>query len=563
MKLEYKYNILLYIFGTLILSSCIFLLFYKDKLLAIILVSTFFVFIILLKKLDLAIILSLFFLIPIINNVLYYNLSITKSEEIRIISLNSYGGIGEIKGRKVYLSGNLEDIKLGDKIIAKVELNKDINIERGIIGEIKIDEYKKLNVDIKGKIYKIRENIFNELKEKLGSRRSALITSMAFGYTEFLDREDQSTMKNLGVLHAVSVSGLHMVLVYSLLSKFLGNKISPIIAIIYVVFTGAATSTIRAYIMLLCLSLAVPFRRSYNPVAGLSLAGIILIIYKPYSIFEVGFQLSFLSTLGIILFNKNINKYMFKLPKVVREGVAISLSSQIFTFPFLILYFREFSLGFLAGNLILMPLINIVVVLGNILALTIQFKILFNYLAFIAYYTTLAIDIISEKLLSILPSILYLNEITALSYIIFLLTIYFYKKGYKNIIYFPISIVFYLFIIIYSPYPKLEYYREGVLSISYKGERNLVAMKDGVDLNKYKTILLSNKEYKGFKAITLNNNDIKIEKLNKNILISNGTNKYLIKLSSEKNDKNYDIIDCKYSNYVKIVLIENNILVIN
>ncbi|MCI6693493.1 MULTISPECIES: ComEC/Rec2 family competence protein [unclassified Clostridium] len=493
---------------------------------------------------------------------MYYNLSCDNNEEIRIISLNNYGGIGEVRGRKVYLTGDFKDIKLGDRLLAKIELNKDINVERGILGEVKIEDYKKLNTDLKGKIYRIREYIFNNLKEKLGSRRAALITSISFGYTEFLDREDESTMKNLGVLHAVSVSGLHMVLVYSLLKKILGNKIAPIVAVIYVIFTGAAISTVRSYIMLLCLSLAIPFRRSYNPLAGLSLAGIILILYKPYSIFEVGFQLSFLSTLGIILFNKKFNKDLYRLPKILREGTAISLSSQVFTFPFLVLYFREFSLGFLAGNIILMPLINAVVILGNILALTINFKIIFNYIVFISYYVTLAIDIISEKLLNILPSILFLNEIIAISYIIMLITIYFYRRGYKNSIYFPTLIIFYLFIIFYSPYPKFEYYKDGILLISYKGERSLIAIKESADLNKYKYILLSNSEYKSFKKIKLNNS-IEIEKINKNILIRNSINRYLIKLSSGKFDGNYDIIDCKHSNYVKIILLKNKVLVTN
>lgn len=562
MKLNNKYNILLYIFLVFILSSSVFLLFYKNKWLAIILVGCFFIFLILIKKLELLIILSLFSLIPIINNYLYYNLSCDNNEEIRIISLNNYGGIGEVRGRKVYLTGDFKDIKLGDRLLAKIELNKDINIERGILGEVKIEDYQKLNTDLKGKIYRIREYIFDNLKDKLGSRRAALITSISFGYTEFLDREDESTMKNLGVLHAVSVSGLHMVLVYSLLKKILGNKIAPIVAVIYVIFTGAAISTVRSYIMLLCLSLAIPFRRSYNPLAGLSLAGIILILYKPYSIFEVGFQLSFLSTLGIILFNKKFNKDLYRLPKILREGTAISLSSQVFTFPFLVLYFREFSLGFLAGNIILMPLINAVVILGNILALTINFKIIFNYIVFISYYVTLAIDIISEKLLNVLPSILFLNEIIAISYIIMLITIYFYRRGYKNSIYFPTLIIFYLFIIFYSPYPKFEYYKDGILLISYKGERSLIAIKESADLNKYKYILLANSEYKSFKKIKLNNS-IEIEKINKNILIRNSINRYLIKLSSGKFDGNYDIIDCKHSNYVKIILLKNKVLVTN
>ncbi|MBD7913986.1 ComEC/Rec2 family competence protein [Clostridium sp. Sa3CUN1] len=562
MKYKENINIVLYIFVVFILSSCIFLLYFKDKWLAIILVSCFFIYLILKRKIDLFIILTLFFLIPIINNIFYYNINLSNLEEVRIISLTNYGGTGEIKGRKFYLSGEFNDLKLGDKILANIELNKDINIEKGIIGEVKVDNYEKLKGDIRSKVYRLREDIFNNIKEKLGSRRAALITSMAFGYTEFLDREDTSNMKNLGVLHAVSVSGLHMVLIYSLLKKICGDKMAPIVAIVYVIFTGCATSTLRSYIMLLCLSLAVPFRRSYNPLSGLSLAGIIIILYKPYSIFEIGFQLSFLSTLGIILFNKKINKYLYKLPKSIREGTSISLSSQVFTFPFLILYFREFSLGFLLGNLILMPFINAIVILGNIMALTFNIKIIFNYLAFICYYFTVVLDLVSEKLIYILPKILYLNEIIAISYIILLITFYFYKKGYKNIIYFNLTIFVYAYFIFYSPFPKIEYYKDGVMSISFKGERSVVAIKDGVDLDKYKIISFAEKEYEDFKKVIINDK-FEIEKINKDILIKSKYKTYLIQLSKKKNNYNYDIIDCKYSNYFKIIILDERILVFN
>lgn len=563
MKLKERKNILLYIFIDFIVSSCTYLLFYKNLWLSIILGSCFFIFLVFfIKKLDLLIILSLFFIVPIISNIFYYNYNFKSNEEIRVISLNSYGGTGEIRGRKVYLSGNLENVKLGDRIIAEISVDKNISIEKGLLAEVKVDNFKILDLDFKGKIYRIREDIFYRLREKLGSRRAALITSISFGYTEFLDREDENTMKNLGVLHAVSVSGLHMVLVYSCLKKIFGEKVAPIVAFIYVLFTGAAVSTIRAYIMLLCSSLAIPFRRSYNALAGLALAGIILILWKPYTIFEVGFQLSFLSTLGIILYNKKLNKTFYKIPKFLRDAVAISLSSQVLTFPFLVLYFKEFSLGFLLGNLLLLPLINIIVYLGNILALTIKFELIFNYISFISYYLTLAIDIVSEKLINITPSILHLNEVTVVSYIIILITVYFYRRGYKNIIYFSSIIFFYIFMFVYSPIPKIEYFKEGILSISYKGERSIFAVKKGVDLDKYKLITCSNKEYKNLKKIKINNN-IKVEKIKNDILINYNNKRYFIKLSSGNYNKNYDIIDCKYSNYVKIVFINNKLVVIN
>ena len=86
-------------------------------------------------------------------------------------------------------------------------------------------------------------------------------------------------------------------------------------------------------------------------------------------------------------------------------------------------------------------------------------------------------------------------------------------------------------------------------------------MKENVDLKKYKTITFSNNEYRTFKNIKLNN--IEIENNNKNILIRNNINEYIIKLSNKKINYNYDIIDCKYSNYVKIILLKNKVLIIN
>ncbi|WP_394884166.1 ComEC/Rec2 family competence protein, partial [Clostridium tertium] len=365
----------------------------------------------------LTIILIAFFFIPIINNIYYYNLEVGEKENVRIISINSYGATAEVSKRKIYLSGNLKNVKLGERLIITGEFTKEINQEKGVIGEFKVDDFKKLDVDLKGKIYRIREDIFNSLKEKLGYRRAAIVTSISFGYSDFLDRDDEEDMKNLGVLHAISVSGLHMVLVYSILKRIFGSKFAPIVSIIYVIFTGAALSTVRSYIMMLFMGLATPLKRNYNPPASLSMAGVVLILYKPYSVFEVGFQLSFLATLGIILFNKSINKKLYKFPKFLREGISICLSSQVFTFPILIIYFKEFSLGFLMGNLILLPLINIVVVLGNLLAVLVKFNTLFNYIAFITYYVTLFIDISTEWLLNITPNALYLNEMVIICYI--------------------------------------------------------------------------------------------------------------------------------------------------
>ena len=85
----------------------------------------------------------------------------------------------------------------------------------------------------------------------------------------------------------------------------------------------------------------------------------ILTIFKPYSIFEISFHLSYLATLGIILMNKKMNNMLYKFPGKLREGISIALSAQIFTVPYLLLIFRDLSLNFIIGNLCLVPFVNI------------------------------------------------------------------------------------------------------------------------------------------------------------------------------------------------------------
>lgn len=557
-----KENIIIYIFISFIISSFSILLLFKNKWLAIIIVSSFFIFVYLKTNIKVTIINLIFFLIIVINNLFYYGIDILKEENARVLRVYSYGALGDINNRKIYLNGNFKDINIGDRLIISGHFNEDTNIEKGVIGNFNVENYSVLKADFKTKILNFREYIFKCISEKLGKRRASIITSISFGYDEYLESEDEEDMKVLGILHAISVSGLHMVLIYSLLKKLLGNKIAPFIALLYVIFTGSEASTLRAYIMMLTLGFAVPLKRNYSPIGGLSLAGSILILLKPYSVFEIGFQLSFLATLGIIIFNNNTNKFFYKLPKYLRESLSIIISAQVFTFPFLILYFREFSIGFILGNLILIPLINIVVILGNLLVLTVKIKFIFNYLIFISYYLTLFIDILINKLINILPGTLYLNEIIAIFYIISSIVIYFYIKGYKKIIYFQFIYLIYFYYLIYSPFPTFQYYKDGILSINYKGERIVTRVNNKADIEKYKSITLSKYVYEDFKNIYIKNN-IKISKFNKDIILKNKNKEYLIKISRQETDYSYDIIDCKDSNYFKIILINDKIYILS
>lgn len=555
-------NYLPYIFGGFILGSIIFEIFNRYVWLAIFIASCFFTLIYFYRNILFLIITFLFFIIALGNNVNYYNYVPNSIEEVRVTKVNYYGGKGKINGRNVYLNGNMKDVKMGDRLLVSGEFIENKQRNTGILGTYKIDNIKILRQDYKTNLYRLREKIFYRIKEKLGWRRASLVTSISFGYTEFLDEEDKSDMKNFGLMHLVAVSGLHMALIYGIINKLFSYKISPFIALGYLLFTGASVSTIRAYIMILCMDLSLPLKRNYNPIAGISLAGIIILLMRPYSIFEIGFQLSFLATIGIILFNKNLNKKLYKLPKYLREGISICLSAQVFVFPTLVIYFKEFSIGFILANLIISPLISILIILGNLLAITIFIPAIFNYLCFLTHYVTRGIDIVFEVLEGTACSLVYFNENIALMYLVVLISFYFCKNGYRQFIYMPIMAFIYICVVIYSPFPTIQYYRDGAILVSYKGEKVPIMLKSDINIEKLKKITLTKGMYREIRRIAIGDK-VSLESMGKNFILKNRGKEYLLVLSRDKTYKEYDIINFRENNFDKIILLLDDVIILD
>lgn len=552
-------NPLQYIFIAFILSSFFYKTYSSDKLLAIIIVSSFLCLLLFYKGMTIGIILTLFFAVGLYNNILFYDYTLREIEEIRVESIKSYYVIGKASGRLVYLDIEKEDLKVGDKILAKGKFKSEKDISRGIIGEYEVNSYTVEKKDLINKLYNQREILYNAIKSRLGQRKAGFITSVAFGYSEALDSEDRADMKVFGISHAVAVSGLHMALVYGMLKSVFGTKISLVIAFLYVLFTGASPSTVRAFTMIFIMNFALVVKRNYNSLAAISLAGIILLLKNPYDLFALGFQLSFLATLGIILFNKNINKKLYKLPQYFRKAISVSISSQILTIPVLIYSFSEFSLNFLIGNILILPFINILVVLGNSLLIVYKFKFIFNYVLYLCYFCIKAIDNIMDFLWSYKIEVLYLNFTVAYFYSILLITYYFYKKNYKRFIILPIMALIYIGIITYNPVPNIKYYREGGILVSFKGERVLIQTKSIIDKIKLKRITMANKVYKEFFKINIGD-DIRIRKESKNYILDIDGKEYMLLVNKEKINGEYDIIDFSTGELQEVIIFDKKVI---
>ena len=559
MNNNYFNNPLPYIFIVFMLSYFSYEMYSKNTILASFYVVSFFVFIMYFKGKYIMFILALFFIVALNNIIYFYNYTPGEIEEVRITEVKNYYGKGEINGRIVSLSNVNEKIEVGNKLLVKGKFTENKNIGTGVIGDYKIEDYKILKSDFIDKLYKRRKYVFESIESKLGERKAALITSVSFGYKSELNEDHKELMKNLGISHVISISGLHLVLVYSVLRRLLGVKLSLVLALVYVLFSGASAPAVRAYIMIVILNVGKIVKRNYNPIAALSLAGIILILEKPYYIYNLGFVLSFLATLGIILFNKDLNKKLYKLPNSIRNTIAISLSAQILTLPVIILYFNEVSLNFIVGNIIVIPFINVLVVLGNILIFIVEIPSIFNYIMYICHYIIKYIDIIMYKIDNMSLDLMYFHYTVAYFYIALLMTYYFYKKGFKRFIYYPLIIFFYILVAIYSPLPKIRYYNEGGLLISYKGNRVLIQTKDEVDENKLMAVSLSSNISEDFNEIIIEK-EIKIKRYGENYILQTVNNEYLLFVNYENLNNDYDIIDFRKGDIKEIVIFENEII---
>lgn len=558
-KLEEINNPIIYIFSA-VAVSCICYGIYDDfRGLSILIGVLFFIYILFYFGIKFEIFIIIFFIIGLYINIAYYNIPNSIDNVVRIIEVNNYNTIGKVKGKNVILDSKYK-FSEGRQYHIKgaVLYNKDTY--EGICGTLKAYEIYPMKDDFISRLYKFKKNIFFRLKENIGGRKAGLITSMAFGDSKNIDIGDKADMKNYGIIHSICVSGLHVAIIYGFLKCFLGNKIGLALCIVYILFTGCNYSSIRAFIMLSTVEGAKLFKRNNNSLSALSLSALILLIYKPYSIMEISFHLSYLATLGIILLNRNINCKLYKLPEWIRNNLSVTISAQYFTFPYMILVFRDFSLNFILGNLILIPFVNILVILGNMLILVYNIPSLFDFISYICMYIIRLMDFIMNKMDVYSLPMFYGSEYTVFFYFWIIISYYFVKKGYKKMMYLPAVSILVIAVSMYSPVLNIKYYKEGALLVSYMGDRVLVSSKKGIDMERLLKVSNSTESYKIEKNINFKGK-CSLRVIKNDYILKIKDKEIVLKISSNKNYYNdYDIINFKDGPVNRIYIFDNKFI---
>jgi competence protein ComEC len=239
------------------------------------------------------------------------------------------------------------------------------------------DHLIKLNSNTGNKVIKYAIEVRKrqvEIYRKLihNDEAFAVASTLVLGYRADLSKETLATYSKTGTIHALSVSGMHVGIIYIFLNwalYFLDKKralkifklllISSLIWY-YSLLTGFSPSVLRSAIMLTVYILAKAFNKNSNSYNILAFTAFCLLVYNPFLIWDVGFQLSFLAVFGLIYLQPKIYKWFYIKNKWLDKlwaTVALSLAAQIATFPLSIYYFHQFPLYFIFSNLfILIPL---------------------------------------------------------------------------------------------------------------------------------------------------------------------------------------------------------------
>lgn len=372
--------------------------------------------------------------ISFINIISYYSIQndYVSLKQFRVVNKNSKDVIlksRDIISRKYIIKDfeNLDDIKIGMILNLDGEIKKLSYYDVGVVGEIKNYKINEFKTDFIYKFINMKNVIKDFFVMKFGDEKGNILSGLTFGDTSGLDKEYKNDLKSLGLVHILSVSGFHMNLIFMFISKILSVAPSLFISFLYLMFTGVKVSGIRAFTMMFLKQTAPKLYRTYDGINALCVAGVIILLLRPYEIFNMGFVYSFSATLGILMFNRKINDYFYKMPKLLADSVSLILSAQIFIFPISILIERKLEFGFLLSNMLLVPFYSVLMIFGILFVFFGMVPIVNEIILYLINFIFAVIDggILFIKMIT--PKGIYLNDYIII-FILCLYAIYFLSK---------------------------------------------------------------------------------------------------------------------------------------
>ena len=219
----------------------------------------------------------------------------------------------------------------------------------------------------------LRESIDKNIGHNLEGPQKELAQALALGghYGE-LGEDQMKAFSYTGLIHILSISGSHIALLLALvygLGRFIKLKkrtcliLGIIVACIYCGIVGGDAPVLRATMMSILMCIAYIKGRLYQAKQALCICAILCVIYDPFSLFDVSFQLSFGATYGLLIWGKVLYERIQWLPRWIKTPLVLCVSAQLLILPLQLYYFHYISITSLLAACIVAPLLDISIVL--------------------------------------------------------------------------------------------------------------------------------------------------------------------------------------------------------
>jgi competence protein ComEC len=302
---------------------------------------------------------------------------------------------------KIYLKQNLYPrYNYGDKLKLKCELEKPETIE-DFRYDMYLARYKVFAICQGAKIEKIGDGEGNflfrgifSLKQVVASRinklwhepNASFMAGLLYGYRGGLG-ELNELFSRTGVTHIVAISGYNISIIATVLITICVHLLIPrkkafwfitVGIILFVLFAGASASVVRAGIMGVIVLLAKQMGRTSNVGNVMVLTAVVMTIHNPLIlIWDAGFQLSFIATLGLVYLTPLIRDWFVHVPEVlgIRESIISTLAAIISTLPLILFQFGRLSIVAPIVNVLILWIIPLIMLLGFV-------SVIFSFILF-------------------------------------------------------------------------------------------------------------------------------------------------------------------------------------
>lgn len=227
---------------------------------------------------------------------------------------------------------------------------------------------------------KVRDRLVAMLAEALPDKEErSVVSALTLGYRTEIDQETLDYFASTGAMHVLSVSGLHVALIFMILGFLLSflkrGKIGPIVFSvvmisflwIYAFISGFSPPVQRSTVMFTFVIIGNGIRRPVNIYNSLTASALFLIMLNPNVLFDVGFQLSYLAIFGIVLIQPALNN-IFELTNPILKWTwslfTVSVAAQLMTFPLGFFYFNQFPNLFWLSNFVVVPITTFIMWFG-------------------------------------------------------------------------------------------------------------------------------------------------------------------------------------------------------